>query len=195
MTSKRGQSRCSLMCLVLVILIPACDVRSSNPLSDPATAKVDESLVGKWETKPKDGLDDGFLLFEKKVPAGFPEGVLKMTMKGRVDFVFCTQVKGRSYANVCLVQSEKMMDWEKLRAKGFLIYRYSIKDDVLLVECMEKKAAETAVNNGKLAGVIQRDRLLIPGSVSLTDTSDNVADFVTSADARFNEVRTLVRVK
>ena len=89
----------------------------------------------------------------------------------------------------------KIADWEKVRSNGFLIYRYSIKDDVLLVECLEKKAVETAVRDGKLAGVIERDRLLVPGWVSLTDADDKVAEFVTSADAKFTELRSFVRAK
>jgi hypothetical protein len=71
--------------LLCVLLTPGCTVDTTEPLSDPATAKPDESLYGHWISKSegpgKTGEDHAFI--GKHTTQGNPRGIIEVA---RVDW-------------------------------------------------------------------------------------------------------------
>jgi hypothetical protein len=207
-------SRISLFSLIL--LIAGCTtISSENPLSDPETSKPDEKLFGEWTPKEKQ-TDTYFRLSIKKMGApGYPAGVMKLILtpfepagtpvKGgtiRVGAFFCTELKGKTFINLCgrcVEEPAKLPAWEKLRGQGFSILKYSATQDTFSNWYVgDETPLKTAVKNGKLKGMFQAAGAGGFGpTVRVTDTAANLAQLLSNEEARIFSGRptVLVRIK
>jgi hypothetical protein len=186
---------------LLVLLAGCTTIYSDNPLSDPETAKPDEKLIGEWMPKQKPK-DDYLRLTVKKMDApGYPAGTMKLILtpfepggtpvKGgaiRVGVIFCTELKGKTFVNLCgraIEEPAKLPAWEKLRAQGFSILKYSAAQDTLKLWYVgDESPLKTAVKNGMLKGKFQPAG---PGgfgpTVRVTDTGANLARLLSKEEA------------
>jgi hypothetical protein len=113
--------------------------------------------------------------------------------------VFPTTIDGNTYLNVCDGKDEQLKvleekGWTAETVHAYLIFKYQIKDDVLVVQGMDKDAKQRAIESGKIKGVIEKDRFT---TVRFTDSTENLAKFVADVgDELFSEsVVRLERVK
>jgi len=190
----------------LCLLLTSC-FDSNTPLSDPAKSKVDQRLAGVWQLRN----DDGSVSYYHfgRVGDKLPASVMRVAgIQHKPDFameqfsellVFPTTIDGKTYLNVCDGKDEQLKvleekGWTAETVHAFLIFKYQIKDDVLVVQGMDKDAKQRAIESGKIKGVIEKDRFT---TVRFTDTTENLAQFVAEAgDELFSEsVVRLERVK
>lgn len=86
--------------------------------------------------------------------------------------------------------------WTAEAVEDYLILRYAINDDVLMLHLMDGEARKQAIESGKIKGVIEKDQ---NGNTTayFADTPENLRQFVASAgDELFSkDVLRLERVK
>ncbi len=180
--------------LGLGFLLAGC-IDSEAPLSDPEKSKPDEKVLGKWIYEEK-GASQGQITIEKVGAAGFPPGIMTLTMRPRtrsaiskVGFVFSSELKGKTYLNVfgrMVDAPAKIPTWNQVRAGGFSILKYAVKEDTLTFWVVDDESPlKTAVKNGRLKGTIRpRGYLDFEPTVKLKDTSANVAQIVLREDEK-----------
>ena len=182
--------------LGLLVLLAGC-IDSEAPLSDPDKSTLDEKLLGKWTFEEK-GTPPSQVIFEKVTAAGYPAGVMAVTMRPlakndpqapQVGFVFRTELKGKTYLNLCGKMADapaKVPAWDKVRANGFNIFKYAVKDDSLTFWFVDDEAPlKAAVTDGTLKGTVRPQGYLdFAPTVRLKDTTANVADFVAREDEK-----------
>ncbi len=180
--------------LLLALLLSSCSpVAMTTPLADPDKAKPDERLCGIWKPLNKEANDsDNFFLFIGKVRhPGVPAGIMKTVAIG-VDsenyfadislYFIATSLGGNNYANFfeeAAFNRAKSPDWNKENIKNFLLCKYKIEGDKLMVWLgLDWKAVEAAVRKGELKGTIEKKGNSKKGVfVTLTD-GEEVARFL-----------------
>ena len=179
------------------VLLPAGCIDSEAPLSDPDQSAPDAKLLGRWIHEER-GLNPTEITIEKIVAAGYPPGLMKLTLRAvakgddqtpKVGYVFRTELKGKTYLNLCGQFGNSTVElpaWNKLRARGFRIFKYAAKKDTLTMWLVDDEAPlKAAVMNGVLKGTIRPQGYLdFEPTVKLKDTTANVAQFVMREDAR-----------
>jgi hypothetical protein len=206
MNGQPGNRRLAhLMLAALVVAIPACDIASVNPVSDPGKAKAHEELFGTWEWANPDPA--GFcktMTVEKLSLRGYPLGAMKVTFKPRdpsespmICVCFSTELNGKRFAYSCgpLVKDLKQLPtWNKLSANGYGIYKYEVSAESLTLWGQSSGLAK-AVEAGKLKGKWAGGPYY--SYIKLTDTTPNLAKFLSSdeGDALFSKEGILKRVK
>lgn len=191
------------------LLLTGC-AESENPLSDPLKTKPDARLAGVWRVQ-------GDQYSVGPVGDGLPESVMRMvgvphskdgklTPPGELLF-FPTALGSNTYLNVTdgadwKVESLKKKDWRSI--DSYVLAKYKVEGDTLLVWPMAAGAVKSAIETGKIKGVARRIPVKNPGAkaksreqVMLTDTTENLARFVASEGDRLfsKEVLRLERVK
>ncbi|HMF20279.1 MAG TPA: hypothetical protein VKE98_23930 [Gemmataceae bacterium] len=180
----------------LVFLLSGC-IDSEAPLSDPDKAAPDEKLLGKWIHEDK-GFKPVQFTIEKVAAPGYPTGIMKLTCRRlaktdqetpQVGFVFRSELKGKTYLNLCgkMVDELPMLPpWNKVRANGFRIFKYSVKEHTLTFWFVDDESVlKTAVMHGKLNGTIRPMGYLdFEPTVRLKDTTANLARFLASEDEK-----------
>jgi hypothetical protein len=182
----------SRFCCVLFglsFLLTGCDV-SEAPMSDPKDAKINEKLFGTWEEEAE--LPRSFLAFSKVSADGYPPGVMLMKhtsiyLGGFSWLFFCSEIKGKTYANVCCIQisdAKKLPPWEKARTGPFKIYKFAIEDDTLVTWEVDLEVLKNAVKTKRMKGTIREAK---PGdlapTITLQETTPRVAEFILAEDA------------
>src|SRR5262245_17620404 len=107
-----------LIALCHIILLPGC-VPDTEPLSDPAKAKPDKRLLGKWQEK------SGRSNWEIDIPAvkGNPKGLMRAVRNGRADdprnsfWFFTTTIGKHTYATSFLAFSRRI-EFADFREEG-----------------------------------------------------------------------------
>jgi hypothetical protein len=183
------------------LAVIGCD-DSKNPLSDPQKAKPDMRLAGVWRGPEKNGMVAYYHVgrFGRPLPAG----VLRLVMvghfkDGKVDsptemVMFSTTLGENTYANVG-VPDEKGLSllaekgWKPEAVESFLIFRYKIDGDNLLVWQMDVAAKQRAIETHKIKGVIkERKGNQVIKQVAFTDSTENVARLIaTEGDKLFSK--------
>jgi hypothetical protein len=199
--------RAALAYLVFISAVPllvGCNVGlvSNNPLSDPATAKLDERLLGEWKM-PDEALASALhekVIVEKIVHAEHPAGVLRLTLipkkadqPKRYAWAFCTDLEDKAFLSVCVNESDStsLPRWNK--GKGFIyrIFKYEISDGGLTLWNANIDKLEQAVLNKEVKGFIipaKRGEIKTiisfdqPKQVRMSDSGENLARFVIGKD-------------
>ena len=88
--------------------------------------------------------------------------------------IFPTALGENTYLNVIDLKGQRVklsQDWEAVDSYGF--FRYQVDGDKLLVWGIDEKAKQQAIKDGKIKGVIEKDK-----PAKFIDTTENVARFI-----------------
>jgi hypothetical protein len=142
-----------LQLLALLFLLSACVIYSENPLSDPATAVVDESLIGTWYWNGDE--DMGYIHIGK---AGSGREIIISMIKFRKDgSIVPTIYRGHScQTGKRRYLSLKHLMFEQLDKRYFFV-EYEVKGDSIEVALLNNKLIESAIKGGSLKGEIIRN--------------------------------------
>jgi hypothetical protein len=187
------RTRLPLLALLPVsMLLAGCD-DSKNPLSNPEDAKADTRLAGVWRTQEaySEDMEVAYAhigVTRDELPHGVMGAVLighekDGTMSGAAEFLlFPTTIGKNTYLNVAPGDNEqrtllKKNGWKSIA--GYVLFRYKIEGDTLLLWKMDPDAKERAIDNKKVKGEIKEGFLIDMNRI--TDTTENVARFVATA--------------
>jgi hypothetical protein len=170
------------LCLFLV----GCD-DSKTPLSDPGASKPDPRLAGVWRLQGKGGQVSYYHIgfADDKLPAGVMRVVAVTHKDGKLEppsylLMFPTTLGGKTYLNLT---SGKEGEVKRIEDKGwkaadsYLIFKYRVEGNKLLVWVMDGNAKKRAIEAGKIKGVIKEHQ-----PARFTDTTKNLARFVAAED-------------
>ena len=177
---KNPMKRCrTIGALALIaVFLGACLPISTNPLSDPKTAAVDDRLVGRWsatkegQTKEKqtpivdfvrqeEGMTDVLIVEshgKKAADVDLGNGVVThfSGRKGKWSAfrMFPSRIAGHAFMNLRLIAPEESQG--DFRG-GYLLARYEITEkDKLKVWLLDSRKAEAAIKSG-LAGDVKEE--------------------------------------
>lgn len=166
------------------VLLASC-IDSKDPLCKPEEAKQDTALAGVWRTDLEDGSVDYYHL----APAGdkLPSGVMRVVTvaynkKGSLSrpgemLAFSTEIGKNHYLNIAFIEDKNLdqfdsAGWKPELVNGYLIVKYQVQDDTLIVWAMDPKMKRQAIADEKLKGTIDKN------AVFFTDTPKNLAAFL-----------------
>jgi hypothetical protein len=175
-------SRYVRLCVALAGVAPLLFASGCLPttegLSDPAKAEVDDGLCGVWVMK--DGDETAVLTVGRSKAEGTPPGLMeaatvsyssrfKTAERPKVNFFFVSKVGDQTYANVLAGKAkppvlEKRGDfatWQRGKDRRFVIFRYEVKKDSLTVWFFpweERAALAKAQKWEQDAGFLEADR-------------------------------------
>jgi hypothetical protein len=146
-----------LLVVPLAALFAGGCVLVTEPISDVHKAEPDAKLVGKWVKTDSGPLD---LVIDHPAVKGNPKGLMRVTTKssdGQTSAVwfFCSTVEKKTYAN-CLGDrssnggtppfetSGEFAKWEKSKTRGYVVMRYALSGDDLVLDVGEEKSVEKA---------------------------------------------------
>jgi hypothetical protein len=190
------------------LLLAGCD-DSKNPLSSPQASKPDAKLAGLWRLKDKDGNVTYYHIgvLGGKAPASVMRVVNVQHLKdGSLQepgefFVFPTVLGDSTYLNMGGDQPKlKLLEEKGWTADGidsYFILKFRIEGDTLVLRTMDREAKRKAIEGQKVKGVIETPAGPGPERIQFTDTTENLARFVSGAgDSLFSkEPLRLERVK
>jgi len=187
-------NRVTFLGLVVCLLASGC-ATSKNPLSDPHASKPDNRLLGVWRCQNDSGdVTDYHVSHAGKI---FPDSVMRVVAIRRVQgkeqppeefLVFPTVLGGKTYLNFVggngyLVYGDlpdkdrkpvKLIEEKGRQAdlvERYIFLKYEVNGDKLVVWLIDKDGQERAIKSGKVKGK----------AADFTDTTENVARFVTEA--------------
>ena len=202
----RGCLLSQLAAVAVCLFFTGC-VDSKNPLSDPQKSTADARLTGVWRLKDSNGDVTYYHIggAGEKLPQGMMRVVTVTHRKqsGNIDrdgdlLIFPTTLGANTYLNI--IDNPKQI--ELLEEKGwdakiasFVFAKYQVEGDTLKVRLTDEDAKTKAIRDGKIKGEVETGHG--PTTSHFTDTTENVARFVTSAgDSLFSEgTNRLERVK
>jgi hypothetical protein len=164
-------------------------------LSDPDKAKPDLELLGVWGYS-KNALKDPrywFLFVGKSGNRHLPPGIMNLIQvesdlknnvmaKEPLPF-FTTEIGNSKYANIKYVDfvpaadRAKLATRDKRNTKGYLLIKYQVEQDSLIVWLPDSKAAADLVKTGKLKGSIA-DGGLLKFNLATIDDSAGLSRFL-----------------
>jgi len=191
---KLGRSVLRHVALALggLLILASCD--STNPLSNPGDAKPDPGLAGVWRMKEGEEVHYYHIgRFGGKAPdAVMLVAAVTHSSNGTLEraantVLFPTKLGSARYLNVAGDLTDAQYDklhetgWSPDLFKSYLLFKYQLDGDTLLLWTMDDDAKAKAIKAGKIKGETPKD-----GRPTLTDTTENLARWVQSeGDALF----------
>ncbi|MHB0955021.1 MAG: hypothetical protein ACYC0X_01445 [Pirellulaceae bacterium] len=180
-----------LLVAAFTLLLTSC-FDSKVPLSEPQNSKPDDRLTGVWRFQGEGG-ELNYYHFGR-IAENLPASLMRVvnaqhTPDGKIQsaelLVFPTTIGDKSYLNVAELKSSQLQPleekgWTDDAFNEYLILRYQIKGDVLMLQLIDQEAKKRAVEGKKIKGTIERDT---DGNMRahFTDTTENLAKFVAEA--------------
>ncbi len=185
-----------------------CPLTSTYPLGGPDAVSYDDRLTGSWEVVPA---SDERLFFH--MGRGEDQRLRIVGVEHRADgrinhtdfLITAVRIADRTFINLDLNQLEKEVSLDN---SGFIILQYDLPTpDTLVLRHMNIQAVAAAVGSKTLGGEITYSPIpTVPVSgeavrevecVRITDTSANLVQFVSHADAKnlFTHEVKLKRIK
>jgi hypothetical protein len=172
-----------IIILFLCIFLFCSCFESSNPLSDPSEAKVDERLKGVWVCR---GDEEGQVFYIHFIRGDKdPFTYLIRSAGGDVDnkgnepiIFFPTHLDSGSYLNVLM--------WQPKNGKfsdDYIFYKYEFVDGntLNLWPFANRQPIIEAIRNNELRGHFTSEGNIV-GSVNIFDDSERIAEFIVSYD-------------
>jgi len=172
------------------LLIAGCD-DSTVPLSDPSKASLDKQLVGLWRHDHQNGVT---YYHVGRLGGNAPDGVMRVVVVSHQNggelqqpsqlIAFRSDIGKKSYLNVAGVSQEQLTSirengWQADMLNSYILVKYRIEDDGLLLWAMDKEAKKKAIQDGKIKDEIKEGD---GGTrIRFTDTTENLAKFVAAA--------------
>jgi hypothetical protein len=189
--------------LFACLLLTGCH-DSIVPLSGAAKASPDKRLIGVWQHKHQNGIT---YYHVGRLGGKAPEGVMRVVTVSHPNsgelqephqlLAFRSDVGGHSHLNIASVTQEQLGSirkegWRAGLLDSYILLRYRVDGDALLVLGMNDAAKRKAIAGGKIKGVDKGRE-----GVTFTDTTENLAQFVaaTGDDLFSKDVVRLERVK
>jgi len=188
------------------LLIAGCD-DSTVPLSDPSKASLDKQVIGLWKHDHQNGVT---YYHVGRLGDNAPDGVMRVVIVSHPNggdlqqpnqlLAFRSDIDGKSYLNIAGVTQEQLESirengWQANMLDSYILLKYRVENDALLLWAMDKEAKKKAIQDGKIKGEIKEGD---SGTrIRFTDTTENLAEFVATAGdelfadktLRFNRVR------
>jgi len=177
------------------LFLAGCD-DSNSPLSDPEKSKADERLAGVWRHQDRHGNVTYYHIgaVGDKLPGGVM-GVVTVThtQGGKIQrpgqiLVFPTTIAGKSYLNVTGGEEKhfkKIADEGWGSVGGYILLKYQVEKDALVVWPMDRQAKEQAIKAGKIPGQIDKEGPI--KKTRFTGTTEELARLVADeGDALFS---------
>ena len=173
--------------LFTCLLVAGCD-DSTAPLSDASKATPDKRLIGLWQHKHQNGVTYYHVGY---LGGKAPEGMMRVVtvshpnngelQKPQQFLAFASDLGGDSYLNMAVVTQEQLASiledgWKAGLLESYILLRYRVDGDALLVWAMNNKAKSEAIEGGRIKGEIKDATF-----VRFTDTTENLAQFVVAA--------------
>ena len=172
------------------LLIAGCD-DSTVPLSDPSKASLDKQLVGLWKHDHQNGVT---YYHVGRLGGNAPEGVMRVVIVSHQNdgelqqpsqlIAFRSDIDGKSYLNLAGATQEQLTSiqqsgWQADMLDSYILVKYRVEDDGLLLWATNKDAKKKAIQDGKIKGEIKEGD---GGTrIRFTDTTENLAKFVAAA--------------
>ena len=172
------------------LLIAGCD-DSTVPLSDASKASPDKQLVGLWKHDHQNGVT---YYHVGRLGNNAPEGVMRVVIVSHQNdaelqqpsqlLAFRSDINGKSYLNLAGATQEQLASirengWQADMLDSYILVKYRVEDDGLLLWAMNKEAKKKAIQDGKIKGEIKEGD---GGTrIRFTDTTENLAKFVAAA--------------
>jgi hypothetical protein len=174
------------ICICLTFLCSSCEVLFTNPIVKPNGSKPDKRLVGKWyseEETDKNRFVEITLDSKSQMNLTSPD---KDTGKPVSAGKIFTEKIGRNQYLILIPNEEKN--------EGYLITRYKIENDELVVWLLDSDKTADVVRQGKLKGSVGGGRA---GTIKITDSAENIKTFLESAqgDSFFKPLVNLKKIK
>lgn len=183
---------------VIVCLFTGC-FESTNPLSDPADRPLDKRLIGLWQYQHEGGVA---YYHVGSLGRNAPKGVMQFVMVGRSRdgdiekisqaVAFPTEIGAYAYLNLAEADPEQIAKiqkegWIPGLLDSYVILKYRVEEDAVLVWPMGSNAAKKAIEAGTVKGSIkEREGVVIRlTEVRFTDTSENLVKLVSTTDDLF----------
>ncbi len=164
--------------------LAGCD-DSSAPLSDANQASLDKALPGLWMHQHQEGVT---YYHVGRLGSDFPEGLMRVVIlshargdilqQPEVALAFRTVVAGHAYLNIGNVTHEQLetimhQGWEAARVESYMIVKYRVDTNKLVVWYMDNQAKRKAIEAGKVQGEMKANN-----RYRFTDTTENLARLV-----------------
>jgi len=174
--------------LLVCALGGGCD-DSKVPLSQPDEAKIDQSLVGLWRQE-ESGETNYYHV--GRLGGRTPKGLLRVVGVGHSSdgelrdpnqvLVFPTRIEGIDCLNVVGAEQGQIDSLQKAGWKGemfeaFILVKYRVEGDVLLLWPMDPQAKRRAIESGRIQGEIKEG--LVP-RIRFTDSAENLRRLIAS---------------
>ncbi len=193
---------CRLVLAVGLAWLAGC-VESEQPLSEPAASRMDDRLFGLWQRRDPDGAIEYLHIGgEYRAPLAAnrsqPEPGLMQYTSVRHEpnnraaeapsgaRFFVTRIGDEDFGNWVFPQEEK----DRGKPVHFAFYKYRVTPDKHDVWDMDRDVTASAIESGKLKGVVRRKTRVNAADpleydeLRITDTSENIAKFLADGGAK-----------
>lgn len=180
-----------LLAALVVLPLGGCLAYVEQPLTDPATAAVDQALLGDWQSVAENG---------EKI-------AVSITAKGehliRIEFTG-TDSAGRTNRAAYLAHTSDIAGTRYLNVldarrtmlpRGFMLLKYSTANkDELAISLLSEDAVKRAIREGELAGMVEVASEF--GDATITAAPEELVPFLAKHDAEmFPRTSVLRRVQ
>jgi hypothetical protein len=173
-----------------MLVMFGCVPSSDNPLTEPDKDLIDGSILGTWFWH--DDVESGYIHIglnkeTKLLRLLMTEFDRDGTMEASEFNGHTSAIKGRRYLNLKYVHPVEE------GVSGYLLVKYDLKDGRLGIALMNNSVAEKAIKNGKLKGIVEKEKWST--TVRITETLQPLREFVLQNDgALFPEMVFLTKL-
>jgi hypothetical protein len=167
--------------VIFLFLLSGCVLTSVNPLGNPEAPVTDPDLPGLWVRS--DPSDEGYMLITDNQDGYYSFFTLDQNYKSEDKLFykgFVTEIGGKKFLSIKMISINRLTQVIIEPEYNLAYYRIDNKDQLVL-SLLSKKFFEDAVNAGSLKGEITVSKYSNT-SVKLTDTTENLAAFISAQD-------------
>lgn len=177
-----------LLVAVLACVFAAGCLDSKNPLADPGDVEPDGRLSGLWLQETEQGANYYHIgpIGGEAPPSMMSVVLVQHQNDARLKtpeqlLLFPTELDGKTYLNVAgpkpeQIESIEEQGWQPGLLDAYLLMKYRVEDDALLVWGLRADAVRTAIEAGRIDGQVeQKERFW---HARLTAPTDKLASFV-----------------
>ena len=145
----------ALFCVLMIFLLTGCPYESLTPLSDPAEAKIDKKLLGRWKFEDKEKKESGLVTISR---FNKNELLIVLEEEGKKEQGmmrgFVTDIDGAKFLNLQDMQ-------EGYAARKWIFVRYATGDCSLTYRLVNDSVApggaDRELPSGQLYALIKRN--------------------------------------
>ena len=160
-----------------IIFVLSCIPYSDNPLTAPGAEKVDSSLLGTWFWKEENGSGYIHIGLDRK------SKLLRLLM---LDFKSDGELEVSEFSgHTSSLDGNRYLNLKWLRPAqdeitGYMFVKYVVSPGFLGIALMDSEAAETAIKQGSLKGIVKEEDK--SSSVRITEGQEKLQKFILRKD-------------
>lgn len=179
----------AIFALIPLLFLAACIPQSLNPLTPPGKEIADPAILGTWSWQEKDETIYLHMGIDKK-NGGFKAVLVDHQVDGKIEISefsgHTSRLGNNTYLNLKWLKPEDNL-------RDYLILKYVVTGNRFSFDMMDNDVIKNAIAERKLKGSIHESKWLT--TVRLTDTSDQLADFVIKNDKLlFKDMKSLKKL-